>query len=446
MNRTELLERIDREIELCRAELAKDTIRLIGIKSVKGEPHPGAPFGPGPRAVLDEVMRMGEAVGLYPTEHTDSIVSIGLKEGKPDLGIWIHGDVVPEGTGWNMDPYKAVEYKGHIIGRGAADNKGQLCAMFHLLKIFKKLGVELNYIPAIYVGSNEENGANDLKDFLTKHQPPKMSLIPDCGFPVGYGGKGCIYLYLRPKKPLQGVTILAGQDADPGKAVAVIGQRTVEASSLPRHMSKPDPKGNMITRLMEKLLDDPDVAPEDRPVYEIFRLLSQDVYGKAFGLDVQPKEMTPLVIGPERIDMIDGYPQIVLKIRNPIELPTEVVRERIAVVAEKYGVEIARTDEIVKPYLLDKNWPVLRRLEEVADEITGGDRPPYIIGGYTYGHLLPYAVGYGTDANIWPEDFPEGHGGAHGIHESVSLDRLQRAVRIYARALLALNEMEWEVK
>ena len=27
--------------------------------------------------------------------------------------------------------------------------------------------------------------------------------------------------------------------------------------------------------------------------------------------------------------------------------------------------------------------------------------------------------------------------------ESVSLDRLQRAMKIYARALLALNEMEW---
>ena len=440
-----LLEQIDQEIALCRQALTKDTIKLVNIKSVRGEPQPGAPFGPGPRAVLDAVLEMGKEAGLCTNEYTDSVVSLGLKEGKPDLGIWIHGDVVPEGTGWNMDPYKAVEYKGYIIGRGVTDNKGQLSAMFHLLKIFKKLGIELNYVLAIYVGSNEETGANDLKDFLTKHQPPKMSLIPDCSFPVGYGGKGCIYLYLRPKKPLQGVTILAGQDADPGKAVAVIGQRTVEASSLPRHMSKPDPNGNMITRLMEKLLEDPEVAPEDRPVLECFRLLSKDVYGKAFGLDVQPEEMTPLVIGPERINMIDGYPELVLKIRNPIELPTEVVRERIATVAEKYGVEIARTDEIVKPYLLDKNWPVLHRLEEVAREITGDSKKPYIIGGYTYGHLLPYAVGYGTDANIWPEDFPEGHGGAHGIHECASLDRLQRAMRIYARALLALNEMEWEI-
>ena len=48
---------IDREIEAVRPELARDTIRLVNIKSVQGEPRPGAPFGEGPRAVLDAVMR-----------------------------------------------------------------------------------------------------------------------------------------------------------------------------------------------------------------------------------------------------------------------------------------------------------------------------------------------------------------------------------------------------
>ena len=60
MNHTERLQCIDREIELCRSDLAKDTIKLIGIKSVKGEPQPGAPFGPGPRAMLDAVLEMGK--------------------------------------------------------------------------------------------------------------------------------------------------------------------------------------------------------------------------------------------------------------------------------------------------------------------------------------------------------------------------------------------------
>lgn len=41
------------------------------------------------------------------------------------------------------------------------------------------------------------------------------------------------------------------------------------------------------------------------------------------------------------------------------------------------------------------------------------------------------------------EGFPQGHGGAHGLDEVVSLQRLERAMKIYARALLELNEMDW---
>lgn len=41
------------------------------------------------------------------------------------------------------------------------------------------------------------------------------------------------------------------------------------------------------------------------------------------------------------------------------------------------------------------------------------------------------------------ESFPKGHGGTHNADELVSLERLERAMKIYAKALLALNDMEW---
>ena len=118
-------------------------------------PMPGAPFGLDPRRMLDTILEMGKAEGFYTADYKTGVVSISMKEGQPDLGIWLHGDVVPEGQGWLWPPFDATEYKGCIIGRGATDNKGQLCAIFHLLKIFKDFGVELNYNPALYVGSDE---------------------------------------------------------------------------------------------------------------------------------------------------------------------------------------------------------------------------------------------------------------------------------------------------
>ena len=112
-----LLEQIDQRIEASRSALTQSIKKLIAIKSVKGEPLPGAPFGAGPRAVLDAVMEMGKAEDFYTTDYHVGVVSLAVEDGQPDLGIWLHGDVMPEGTGWLWPPFDATEYQGCIIGR-----------------------------------------------------------------------------------------------------------------------------------------------------------------------------------------------------------------------------------------------------------------------------------------------------------------------------------------
>lgn len=275
--------------------------------------------------MLDAVIKLGEQERFFPTRYTDSVISIAPQEGEPDLGIWLHGDVVHEGTGWNFEPYQATEYKGCIVGRGATDNKGQLCAIFHLLKIFRNLNIPLRYKVALFVGSNEEDGKQDVKDFLTQYRPPRISLVPDASFPVGYGGKGGVNLSIRAKKPLRGITITAGQAESPGKAVAEAFGRTIVTASMPRHLSNPDPNGNMITRMAEQLLEEPRLASEDRPVLEFFKLLSLDIHGDAFGLNVPPEAMTATVVVARRIDMVGGCPQLQVSVRYPIELTCDKI-------------------------------------------------------------------------------------------------------------------------
>lgn len=448
----ELFEQVDKEIVASRQVLAQDIIKLIGIKSVKGDPQPGAPFGAGPRAVLDTVLEMGEQEGFHTADYKVGIVSLALKEGQPDLGIWLHGDVVPEGQGWNFDPYQATEYKGCIIGRGATDNKGQLCAIFHLLKIFKKLGIELKYNPALYLGSDEESGMHDLtgipgdesaKGFCNVCTPPRLSLVPDGGFPVGYGGKGSVKIRFSSKKPLKDLRITAGQPETPGKALAHLYGRAIIAHSLPRHGSKPDPDGNMIAKLMKALLEEKLAAEEDRPVLEFFKLLSLDSNGERFGINVASETMTPTAITTQRIDMVGGRVVLTASINYPIEITGEEIVYRMRVGAERYGVTVDAVEHLREPYLLDKNWPVIGCLNEIANAVTGQDKEPYTVGGGTYAHKLPNALVYGMNGCLKPEGYPKGRGGAHGLDELVSLDRLQRAMKIYARALLALNDMEW---
>ncbi len=447
-----IIQQLDQRIESAMDDVKRDLIRLIGIRSVKGPAAPGAPFGEGPRQMLDAVLEMGRNEGFAAMDYGVGVVSLALKEGQPDLGIWLHGDVVTEGHGWIWPPYEATEYGDCVIGRGSTDNKGQLCAIFHLLKIFKELGIGLNYNPALYVGSDEESGMHDMrgipgsedaKGFCNVCQAPKLSLVPDSGFPAGYGGKGAVNVTLRSAHPLKGLDITAGTVDSPGLAAARIGGETIETSSLTRHSTNPDPSGNMITLLMDRLLERPDIAPDDRPVLEFFRLVSLDIHGEKLGISVAPGTTPIMIVSAEAIRMVDGCAELTVNVRYPMGWTTEKITSQLALRAAEYGVALGNVEERRYPYALDPEWPVITRLAQIANEVTGEDKKTYIVGGGTYAHWLPNAVVYGMDGNKKPDDFPEGHGNPHGPDEIVSMPRLERAMKIYARALLALNGMAW---
>ena len=459
-----MINKIDRAIENCTRQLAELTKELVNIKSLKSAPVPGGPFGEGCKKVLDRVMELGRQEGFYCTDYKVGVMHAALKEGQPDLGIWLHGDVVPEGDGWIYEPYNATEVDGCIIGRGVTDNKGQLAAMFLLLKIFKDLGVELKYNPAIYVGSNEEFGMTDLigdpgipeaKGFLNVATAPKLSLVPDSSFPVGYGGKGGMNITLKSKKPVHGFTMWAGREDSPGRATAVFenaqlpqelpectvsGNRVI-AESAPVHAAHPKPGGNMITKLCIGLMDV--VCPEDRKVLEFLKEVSFDITGKFLGIETNSEKLTPLTTCAKEVSMVDGCPAVTINIRYPIEITYEKIVETIGKIADRWDFEISSSKSGTEPYLLDGETDVVKMLCDIANEQTGSDKPPYTLSGGTYAHRLPNAYPYGASGSRKPADMPAGHGNAHGKDESVGLDRLQRAMRIYARAMLKLNEMEF---
>lgn len=448
-----IIAKIDREIEAARKELAELTVKYVNIKSEQETPFPDAPFGLGVKKVLDTAISDGKTEGFFTKDYKVGVVSIAMKDGTPDLGIWVHGDVVPAGEGWSFEPYNAVEYDGRIVGRGAADNKGQLAAIFILLKIFKKMGIDLKYNPALYIGSNEETGMFDVigcKDipgaegFINVATPPKLSLVPDGAFPIGYGGKGNMTVKLRANKPLCGITLTAGTSEAPGKATAVFADgNTVETFSPPVHTAHPDPNGNMITELSRTVLEKHQLPTYETRIFEFLEKASADTTGSMFGINVETETMTPLTLATYRIENSDSIPEVYVNIRFPIEITTEQICERIDKVASLYGFAISNVNIIHKPYLINPDTPLVKKLNSIANEITGSDKGPYTVGGGTYAHELPNAYVFGSSSNFRPESWDKGRGGAHGIDEVVSLDRLQRAMRIYARALLALNEIEW---
>ena len=461
-----IIAQLDEKISTLRKELAELTIRLINIKSVQEDALPGAPFGLGPKRVLDEVLQLGKQAGFACTDYDIGVVSLAFENKQPDLGIWAHGDVVSAGSGWTFDPFHAVEYQGCIVGRGATDNKGQLAAIFLLLRLFKEMQIPLKYNPALYVGSNEETGMADLagipgnpdaKGFLNVATPPRLSLVPDSGFPVGYAGKGALTLKLKSRTSLHGCTLTAGQADDPGLITATLDHapavdklpgckiqgNQITAWTPPRHGAHPDPTGNMITVLSDAMLTGGLSQKEDRYIWEFLRMVSSDIDGINLGIQTISADMKPLTVFAGKINNMSGHPELVLNIRYPDNITCEDIIARASAAAEQYGFILTAGIPGTPAYRMPVDTPVVEMLREVANSITGKDAAPFTLGGGTYANRLPNAYVFGANGCLPPADFPKGRGGAHGIDETVSLDRLQRAMRIYARALLKLNELKW---
>lgn len=469
MKMNDILDRIDELIDSSDEALIRDTVRLVNIKSVKDEPKPSAPFGEGVKAVLDEFSEMADELGLFVKDYGCGVISAAKERGEPDLGIWLHGDVVPEGDGWHFPPYDATVYRGCIIGRGATDNKGQLAAVLQLFRIFKKLAIKLNYNPAIYLGSCEETGMEDIigiegvpeaRGFINVAKPPRLSLVPDSSFPVGYGGKGGMSLTLRSKLPLKSLVLMAGEPEAPGLATAKFNtgavlptslphcdiskdRLTVTAYTPPRHGAHPDPCGNMITRISEALLDTGAVTESEAGIIEFLRDVSGDIYGETLGIKCKHEIMGSLTVFAHRIKCADGYCELSLNIRYPISISFEEIRERVDAASEARGFTLTEAKCGTPPYLLERDGEIVRLLCRATSDVTGEEAKPYTLSGATYANRLPNAYPFGMSGNLPPDDFESGRGGAHGVDEAVSIARLKRAMRIYARALIYLNEIDF---
>ena len=140
-------ERIDQFIQAQRENILRDIGRLVAVPSVEGPAAPGAPFGPGPRAALDEALAIAAELGLAPGEGEGHIgwADVPGAEKEKYLATITHLDVVPEGNGWDADPFTLRVRDGWLLGRGVADDKGPSVLCLYALKFLKDEAGPLRY-------------------------------------------------------------------------------------------------------------------------------------------------------------------------------------------------------------------------------------------------------------------------------------------------------------
>jgi acetylornithine deacetylase/succinyl-diaminopimelate desuccinylase family protein len=114
----------------------------------------------------------------------------------PVIALNAHGDVVPPGQGWSVDPYGAVERDGAIYGRGAAVSKSDFGTYAFALRALKAQPQKLNGTVELHFTYDEEVGGDIGPKWLLDEKITKPDLVMCAGFSYSIvtAHNGCLHL------------------------------------------------------------------------------------------------------------------------------------------------------------------------------------------------------------------------------------------------------------
>ncbi len=114
----------------------------------------------------------------------------------PTIALNAHGDVVPPGLGWSVDPYAAVEKNGAIYGRGAAVSKSDFATYAFALRALKARPEGLNGTVEIHLTYDEEAGGDIGPKWLLDQKITRPDLVICAGFSYSIvtAHNGCLHL------------------------------------------------------------------------------------------------------------------------------------------------------------------------------------------------------------------------------------------------------------
>lgn len=455
-----------------RRELVEAVSRLVAVKSVKGESAPGAPFGPGPKAALEEGLKLCGELG-FATRNYDNYVGLADLNDKPtQLHILGHLDVVGEGKGWDTDPYTCVEKDGMLYGRGVSDDKGPVCAALFAMKAVKDLGLPLGKNVRLILGTDEESGSKDIAYYYAREPYAPQAFTPDADFPVIHIEKGHYFPDLGADWPAAQVeprvAALTGgfrSNVVPPEAQAevlglkaddlaclcrAVGERTgavLTAADTPRgvqihcagrnaHAASPEEGINAISALLEALakleLADCGSTRAVKAMAELFPF--GDTAGKALGIAQSDGESGALTLNLALMTLTETGFSAKFDSRVPICATKENCADVCEAALAAHGIGITGDREMTHVHVVEAGSPLVRTLLDCYETYTGEkDAKPIAIGGGTYVHNIPGGVAFGC---VFPGFDPK----MHSANEQAEVEGLLRSAKIFALAIARLCE------
>lgn len=415
-------------------EMLQTLDRLCSFRSVTTRTDdPAIPYGEETNKALRFMLDTCEGFGFRTVNLDNQLGYAEIGEGDEIFGILAHLDVVPVGSGWIHDPFRAtVADDGYIYGRGVIDDKGPAVASVYAMKDVLESGRKFNKRIRIIFGQTEEKGPwTDMEYYKTHEELPAMGITPDADFPALYGEKGIFHFTLSmPKKKAGFISVSGGQASN---MVADEAKGSVNCSGVVRdfyeqgisaHGSMPEEGKNAISMLMAEV-----GAATDKCGMANFynKYIAFDVHGEKFGLDYTDEESGRLTMNVGKIEMTDETVDLHMDIRYPVTMKFDDIVNRIDEVIREEGLELT-ISENKAPIYMDKNGELITKLVEVYQEITGRDDQATVIGGGTYARAMSNIVAFGPM-------IPGRECTEHQKNERILLDDYLLLRKIYGEAL-----------
>jgi len=442
--------------------------RVVSTRSVKGDPSPDMPFGPGPAASLEDTLALAREWGFTSVEnHKGYAGTVDLNAKDTLLHILGHLDVVDEGTGWTVtEPYAPIVKDGILYGRGVADDKGPCVAALLAMKCVKDLGIPMKSNVRLILGTDEESGSEDL-DYYFAHNPhAPHSFTPDSSFPVINTEKGSyrptftrswpesdalprlawfhggIRFNILPGDADCAVEGLSADEIRPISDIAAAetgvsftlteqeGLTHIAAKGVPSHAAFPSGGVNALTGLLTLLDRLPLTGEAAKSIAALNELLPHgDFLGKALGIAQRDDISEELTLTFSLLEITSTG----LEGRFDSRVPICATQENCAAVTE--AAFIARgfsiEGEMHKAHHTPGDSPFVQTLLECCSNYTNLPRTCYATGGGTYVHDIPGGVCFGAG-------FPDFDCREHSSDERIKVEHLTAAVKIFAQSIVEL--------
>lgn len=294
-----------------------------------------------------------------------------------------HVDVVPSGSGWDTNPYEAVEKEGYIYGRGTQDMKSGVAAFTQAVKEAK----EFNGTLSLLLTSDEEgegtHGTIEVLKYLKEN-----SLLPDA---VVVAEPTCEEVF--------------GDAIKVGRRGSINGYITVKGKQ--GHAAYPEKFINPIDLISPRLAN---MAGVDLDNGDEFFSPSKFV-------------ITDIRAGMQVTNVTPNELKMMFNVRNTTLTTQKEVEEFVAKNLESLEYELKLTQGSY-PFRTETDTKLVKNIDKVIEDVTG-IKPKYSTAGGTSDARLVAAFG------IAVVEFGVINDTIHAVNERTSVKEVEKLYEVF---------------